>query len=90
VSGERKPFLVRPGDADIVRDAITEVVSDVINKASVSLRKVREYVDSLNAQVRACQKYPGGMCQVCVERQRIAADLSRLLPAVPPSAENHP
>lgn len=80
-------FLVRPVDADTVREAIAGIAADAINQAAESLRKVREYCDQLDQAVARCVERSGDYpCTPCIERARIAKDIRALLPEIPEAA----
>lgn len=89
-SPEPPTFLVRPVDADRVREAISGVVADAINRAAETLNKIRVWCDAEAAEAEAA------MCCAeadCVNRATAAARLASieevrsLLPPLPEAAE---
>lgn len=62
-----------------------------INETAEALRWIRDYVAGLDASVAACRtRHDDEQCSLCRERGRIADDIRRLLPPVPPADEEDP
>ncbi len=77
-------FLVRPVDADRVREAISGVVADAINRAAETLTKIREWCDDADKIV--CSHQSEHECVRCGAIKDCAAAIRSLLPVIPPSA----
>lgn len=78
-------FLVRPVDADRVREAISGVVADAINRAAETVRKIREWCDDADQIV--CSHQSEHECIRCDAVKDCAAAVRTLLPDVPSEGE---
>lgn len=95
-SPDKATFLVRPVDADRVREAISSVVADAINKAAETLNKIRVWCDTeatvCRDQIAAgtCVSGTDTYCAECVEtakaRLKAIEEVRDLLPASPEAA----
>lgn len=82
-------FLVRPVDADRVREAISGVVADAINKAAETLNKVRAWCDTAESGAYCPHDAPplGRDCETCDLVAHMVEDVRNLLPPLPEAAE---
>ncbi len=94
-SPEPPTFLVRPVDAERVREAIAGVAADAINRAAETVRKLREWCESTEADARkvaescGCSEdnEPCPLCRSVCERQlALVEEVRALLPPIPEAA----
>lgn len=85
--GDGHTFLVRPVDADTVREAIAGVAAKAINDAAATVRKIREWCDQAESGAYCSHDAPPlRECETCELVSQMAGEVRSLLPPVPEAA----